>query len=96
MCTVTLSYDGNNALAQQELKALLSSGRFMQISPSDELDFSDEADDAVLTKQQESILAKAKALTKDEIRHLEQKDYLSIEELQLLLFRDVDDIYKDP
>ena len=38
MCTVTLSYDSNNALAQQQLQILLSTGLFTQISTDNELD----------------------------------------------------------
>ena len=38
MCTVTLSYDGNNALAQQQLQVLLSTGLFTQIGIDNELD----------------------------------------------------------
>lgn len=41
MCTVTLSYDGNNALAQEQLAALLSTGLFMQVDAGDELDIDD-------------------------------------------------------
>lgn len=37
MCTVTLSYDGNNALAQQQLQVLLSTGLFTQIGIDNEL-----------------------------------------------------------
>jgi cephalosporin-C deacetylase-like acetyl esterase len=37
MCTVTLSYDSNNAVARQKLEVLLSTGLFMQVhSPSAE------------------------------------------------------------
>ena len=38
MCTVTLSYDQNNALARRKLAALLATGLFMQkdIQPDDE------------------------------------------------------------
>lgn len=32
MCTITLSYDENNTLAQQQLAALLASGLFMQLN----------------------------------------------------------------
>ena len=32
MCTVTLTYDQNNALARRKLAALLSTGLFMTIS----------------------------------------------------------------
>ena len=38
MCTVTLSYDSSNALAQQQLQALLSTGLFTQIGIDNELD----------------------------------------------------------
>ena len=31
MCTITLSYDGNNAQALQKLKVLLSTGLFIQV-----------------------------------------------------------------
>ena len=38
MCTVTLSYDGNNAQALQKLKVLLSTGLFIQVdTPTKEL-----------------------------------------------------------
>lgn len=31
MCTITLSFDGNNAQALQKLKVLLSTGLFIQV-----------------------------------------------------------------
>ena len=36
MCTITLSYDGNNALAQQNLETLLKTGLFVKLYPHDE------------------------------------------------------------
>ena len=36
MCTVTLSYDGNNALAQENLEVLLGTGLFVKLYPHDE------------------------------------------------------------
>lgn len=38
-------------------------------------------------------LKKARALTSDEIAEMEQKEFVSLEELRLLLYRTVDDVY---
>ena len=37
MCTVTLSYDQNNALARRKLAALLATGLFLRTDPNPEV-----------------------------------------------------------
>lgn len=41
MCTVTLSYDKNDALARKQLAILLSTGLFTQLDESDNPDIDD-------------------------------------------------------
>ena len=41
----------------------------------------------------EATLKKARALTSDEIAEMEKKEFVSLEELRLLLYRTVDDVY---
>ena len=47
MCTITLSYDQNNALARRKLAALLSTGVFVKNSQ-------DDADEVSLKEQQKN------------------------------------------
>ena len=80
MCTVTLSYDGNNALAQQQLSALIASGLFIQLGLQDDLDIN--YNDPWLYKSH------------DEMPPLpESKETYSLEEFRDILINDLNEIY---
>ena len=58
MCTVTLSYDGNNAQAREQLAALLASGLFFEekaVKVSDAMDI-DQLDNHDLTEADAEFL----------------------------------------
>ena len=76
MCTITLSYDSNNELAQQQLTALLSTGLFMQIDDEEGLDI-DYTDPS---------------LFEDDVIPLPSDRNLSIDELELLVVDDIRNI----
>lgn len=76
MCTVTLSYDGNNAIAKQKLEALIKTGLFALMT-----DFS-PSDDEVMKGAYERVMQKdsytpdeAYELTMREIRRVYQEEY---------------------
>lgn len=76
MCTVTLSYDGNNALAQEQLAALLSTGLFMQVDAGDELDIDDT--DPQLFEDDNIPLPSDRNLSIDELEQLVVADIRKI------------------
>lgn len=80
MCTVTLSFDGNNALAQQQLQILLSSGLFTQISTVDELDIDDS--DPQLYEEESLPLPYDRNLSLDELEQLVVTDIREICEMK--------------
>ena len=80
MCTVTLSFDGNNALAQQQLQILLSSGLFTQISTVDELDIDDS--DPQLYEEESLPLPSDRNLSLDELEQLVVTDIREICEMK--------------
>jgi hypothetical protein len=58
MCTVTLTYDENNALARKKLAALLKTGLFLNVSEenkSDEVQAYKEERDAFLASSKKSM-----------------------------------------
>ena len=77
MCTVTLSYDGNNALARQDLEVLLGTGRFVKLESNDDSfanDVISEAHDRVMQKKEYTI-EEAYEMTMKEIRTIYQMEY---------------------
>ena len=80
MCTVTLSYDGNNALAQEQLAALLSTGLFMQVDAGDELDIDDT--DPQLFEDDNIPLPSDRNLSIDELEQLVVADIRKICEMK--------------
>ena len=76
MCTVTLSYDSNNAQAQQQLAALLSTGLFMQIGAEDELDI--DYTDPQLFEDDNIPLPSDRNLSLDELEELVVADIREI------------------
>lgn len=80
MCTVTLSYDGNNALAQEQLAALLSTGLFMQVDAGDELDIDDT--DPQLFGDDNIPLPSDRNLSIDELEQLVVADIRKICEMK--------------
>lgn len=84
MCTVTLSYDENNALARQKLTALLASGLFMQldkqndsgIDNNDPWLYEDHGDLPTLPEGKESFTPEeAYDLIMSDIRKIYAEDY---------------------
>ena len=58
MCTVTLTYDENNALARKKLAALLKTGLFINVSEEnkpDEVQAYQEERDAMLASSKKSM-----------------------------------------
>ena len=80
MCTVTLSYDGNNTLAQQQLQLLLSSGLFTQISIDEDLDI--DYSDPQLYEDDNIPLPEDRNLSLDELEQLIVADIREICELK--------------
>lgn len=84
MCTVTLSYDGNNALAQEKLAALMQTGLFFEIPVTGaEEDFPDlDYSDPDIWK------------VGDELSPLpEGKDSYTLEEFREILVNDLRKVY---
>lgn len=80
MCTVTLSYDGNNALAQQQLTALLASGLFVQLGTRDDLDI--DYNDAWLYEDHGDLPPLP-----------ESKETYTLEEFRNILINDLNELY---
>lgn len=68
MCTVTLSYDANNQLAQQQLQFLLSTGLFTQISTDGELDI--DYSDPQLYEENDLPIPSNRNLSLDELEQM--------------------------
>ena len=84
MCTVTLSYDGNNALAQQKMAELLATGLFV---PAEDFQHEDEFpgldfNDPLLFEDDSLPLPKDKTLTIEELEQLVVTDIQNICELK--------------
>lgn len=84
MCTVTLSYDSNNAQAQRQLTALLATGLFIQVDPKENpsIDFNDpwlyedHGDKPALPKGKETFTPEeAYEIIMNDIRHIYSEDY---------------------
>lgn len=71
MCIVTLSYDGNNAIAKQKLEALIQTGLFLQLT-----DFA-SSDDEVMKEAYERVMQK-ESYTPDEACELTMKEIRKI------------------
>ena len=80
MCTVTLSYDANNALAQQKLQVLLSTGLFTQISTDNELDI--DYSDTQLYEENSLPIPPDRNLSLDELEQLVVTDIRKICEVK--------------
>ena len=80
MCTVTLSYDGKNALAQQQLQILLSTGLFTQIGIDNELDI--DYSDPQLYEEDNLSIPSDRNLSLDELEKLVVADIREICELK--------------
>lgn len=80
MCTVILSYDGNNALAQQQLQVLLSTGLFTQIGADDELDI--DYTDPQLYEENSLPIPSDRNLSLDELEQLVVSDIRKIYNLK--------------
>ena len=80
MCTVTLSYDANNALAQQKLQVLLSTGLFTQISTDNELDI--DYSDTQLYEEDSLPIPPDRNLSLDELEQLVVTDIRKICEVK--------------
>ena len=78
MCTVTLSYDKKNAKARD----MLASGR----SISDNQPENGEVN--------RMLLQKARGLTIKELDEMKHREFITPQELKLLLYRTVDDVYQ--
>ena len=84
MCTVTLSYDGNNALAQEKMAELLATGLFV---PAEDFKQEDEFsgldfNDPLLFEDDNLPLPKDKTLTIEELEHLVVADIQNICEIR--------------
>ena len=82
MCTVTLSYDGNNALAQEKLAALLATGLFItaeEPQQEDDLDIQE-----VLMDAKERVMQK-ESYTPEEAFHLTMKEIQNIYQVEYAL-----------
>ena len=80
MCTVTLSYDANNQLAQQQLQFLLSTGLFTQISTDGELDI--DYSDPQLYEENDLPIPSDRNLSLDELEQMVVADIREICELK--------------
>ena len=80
MCTVTLSYDGNNALAQQQLQVLLSTGLFTQIDIDNDLDI--DYSDPQLYEEESLPIPSDRNLSLDELEKMVVADIREICELK--------------
>ena len=76
MCTVTLSFDANNALAQQQLQVLLSTGLFTQICTDNELDI--DYSDTQLYEENSLPIPSDRNLSLDELEQLVVTDIRKI------------------
>ena len=79
MCTITLSYNENDVVANQKLAALLATGLFIQHDSPKELDI-DYSDSSLYEADDQMALP-------------EGKDYYTPEELRDLLISDLNSIY---
>lgn len=79
MCTVTLSYNNHDQLANEKLAALLSSGLFAQVNVQNDMDI-DYSDSSLYDDSDVSF-------------HLE-KDSYTPEELRTMLIDDLNKYYK--
>lgn len=79
MCTVTLSYNDKDKMANEQLAALLSTGLFAQLNVQDDLDI--DYSDSSLYEECDMPL------------HLD-KDSYTPEELRSMLMEDLEMIYK--
>ena len=78
MCRITLSYNENDSMANEQLAALLETGLFTQLDVSDKLDidYSDQS------------------LYEDELEALpDEKELYTPEDLRTLLINDLNSIY---
>lgn len=80
MCTVTLSYDRNNAMAQQQLSALLASGLFTQLETQNGLGI--DYNDPWLYENHEDLTPLP-----------ETKETYTLEELRSILINDLNEVY---
>ena len=78
MCTITLSYNENDSVANEKLAALLATGLFTQQDISLELDI--DYSDSSLYEENDLMLP-------------EEKDGYTPEELRALLISDLNSIY---
>ena len=78
MCTITLSYNENDSVANQKLAALLAMGLFVQLDEPQELDI-DYSDPSLYED--------------DELTLPEGKDSYTPEELRELLISDLKSVY---
>ena len=77
MCTVTLSYNEKDKLANEKLAALLSTGLFVQLNKQEDLDLN--YDDTVIYE--------------DNCPMTEEKEFYTPEELREILISDLNEVY---
>ena len=77
MCTITLSYNENDSVANQKLAALLATGLFVQLDEPQELDI--DYSDPSLYEDDELTLPEGKdSYTPEELRGLRISDLKSV------------------
>ena len=77
MCTITLSYNENDSVANQKLAALLATGLFVQLDEPQELDI--DYSDPSLSEDDELTLPEGKdSYTPEELRELLISDLKSV------------------
>lgn len=76
MCTITLSYDGNNAIAREKLEALIQTGLFKQLTDLE------SPDESIIREAHKRVMQKdiytpdeAYELTMKEIKEIYQLEY---------------------
>mgnify|MGYP006873054918 FL=1 len=76
MCTITLSYNENDQVANEKLAALLSTGLFVKVPPQEELDI--DYSDASLYEMDANMPIVSKDMSPEELEKLILEDIHSI------------------